>query len=175
MLINNISKVNEFMVPTSFGSTSRIALIAGGALLLLIGQASGACYGPAAQLPASAVADFKSNPLQMLVQNPAGGAQMVSRLRDLVASDPSTLSLVMSMLPSTNKDQKTAMGAALAQAARICVRTDRAFAVQIQQVIAETKGSELIAAFASAAGDQPIAAAGGPGFPGGAGGATSPP
>src|SRR5882672_5343879 len=85
------------------------------------GHADAACYGPTQQLPAQVVSDFIANPAALLQQYPNGGAQMISRIRDLAASNPTTLAAIMTLIATANKDQKTAVGSGLGQAARVCV------------------------------------------------------
>jgi len=122
--------------------------------------AKAACYVGAQQLPAQKIADFNASPGQLLTQNPVGGGGMVSEVRDLAASDPATLGGIMGLLPNANISQKRAIGAGLAQAARVCVASDQVYAGKIQQAIADTKDQDLVVAFAAASGDQPIGATG---------------
>jgi hypothetical protein len=138
------------------------------------GSAEASCLEGNEQLAPQKIADFTANPSQALTQNPEGGAALISQIRDLAASDPATLSVIMGLLPNANRDQKRAIGSALAQAARICVRSDQAYAGKIQQAVADAKDPDLRVAYAAAAGDQPIGAAGGAGAgsAGGVGGAT---
>jgi hypothetical protein len=134
-----------------------------------------AAYPPGQQLSTQAITDFTGNPSQILSQFPNGGAQMIARLRDLLASDPATLSAIVALIANANKEQKAAMGAALAQAAKLYAGIDPTFAVQIQRGVANTQDQEVILAFAAAAGDLPIAAGVGGGFSaGGVGGQTGP-
>ncbi len=151
-----------------------IPRIAAGVVLLLAagGNVQAACYTNGHALPAVAINAFTSNPIGVLGLNPTGGARMISQIRDLAASDPATLPLILSLAANSNNDQKSALGAALAQAARICVRMDPAYASQIQQAIAQTGDQALIVAYSAAAGDQPVGAAGPPGGVALAGGAT---
>jgi hypothetical protein len=146
--------------------------IAGIAALLLASiGAQAACYSNGRQVSADAVNAFISSPSLVLQQNSNGGGRMISQLRDLSASNPATLQVILSLLPNANKDQKAAIGAALAQAARICVGPDQAYAALIQQAVAETGDQDLIIAYATVAGDRPIAAVA-PAGVGLAGGAT---
>jgi hypothetical protein len=139
----------------------RLAIVVG-AVCLTIGAASGVpAYSTRQQLSAQAIADFKSNPNGLLNENPTGGGQLIARIRDLLASDPATLPIILGLVTSANKDQKPAMGAALAQAARLYIRVDQAFAAQIQQAVADTKDQALIVAYAAAAGNLPIGGLGG--------------
>lgn len=67
-----------------------------------------------------------------------------------------------------------AIGSGLGQAAQIVVRTNQAYAGQIQQAIAGSACEQVKVAFASVTGNVPIGAAGGGagGLGGGAGGAS---
>src|SRR5436305_14502950 len=95
-----------------------VGLLGLGCLVLAAVRAEAACYSPTQQLPAQVVNDFVANAGQMLQQNPNGGAQMIARIRDLAASNPSTLQAIMGLVATANKDQKVAIGTGLAQAAR---------------------------------------------------------
>src|ERR1700689_2755205 len=81
------------------------------------GLAEAACYSSRQQLPADAVAQFMAEPGQLQSQYPNGGAPMVSKVRDLVASNPATLPHVLDLSASSNADQIHSIGAGLAQAA----------------------------------------------------------
>lgn len=133
-----------------------------------------AAYAPSQQLSAQTITQFTNNPSRMLTQFPTGGGQMISRVRDLLASDPAVLVPILTLVANANSDQKSAMGAALAQAAKLYARSDQAFAAQIQQAVANTQDQELIVAYAAAAGDQPIAATGVGVSGGSVGGPTGP-
>jgi|GEM_PF-3111064 hypothetical protein len=133
------------------------------------------CTPALAQRPPQAVPQFLSNPSELLTKSPDGGAELVGAVRDLVASDPATLQPILNLLANANKDQKAAIGAGLAQAAKIVVRTNPGLATEIQQAILNTKDQDVVLAFAAGAGDRPIGAAGGGGGGGGAsGGQTNP-
>ena len=139
------------------------------ALVVSSAIASAACYTPQQQLPVQTISAFSGNPSDMLRRFPEGGSRMLAQARDLAASDPTTLSLILGLVANANKEQKAAIGASLAQAARICVRTDQAYATDIQQAIAKTKDEEVVLAYAGIAGDQPTGSTG-TGFSGGAAG-----
>jgi hypothetical protein len=143
------------------------------AVLAWSGVAEAACYAGAQQLRPQQIADFNGNPGQLLSQNPEGGGEMVSKVRDLAASDPATLSGIMGLLAKSNTDQKRAIGSGLAQAARVCVSSDQDYANKIQQAIADSKDQDLVVAYAAASGNLPIGAGGGgAGSSGSSGGAT---
>ncbi|MHC2253915.1 hypothetical protein [Bradyrhizobium embrapense] len=139
------------------------------------------CVAAQAPTPASAqrspqaTAQFLSNPAELLAKNPSGGAELVSSVRDLVSGDPATLQPIINLIANANKDQKAAIGAGLAQAAKVIVRTNPGLATEIQQAILNTKDQDVVLAFAAGAGDRPIGAAGGGGGGGGAGGGQTNP
>ncbi|MGY3412392.1 hypothetical protein ACVWZV_008505 [Bradyrhizobium sp. GM5.1] len=136
--------------------------------------ASAAVYPPQRQLPATVISEFKATPGTLLTQYPAG-AQLISRVRDLGASDPTTLPALIALLkdPATTKDQIRAITAGLAQLARMAAASDQAFATEIQAAIANTGNADVIAAYQATTGDVAIAAAGG-GAGGGGSGAGGP-
>ncbi|QPF87109.1 hypothetical protein IC762_12765 [Bradyrhizobium genosp. L] len=134
--------------------------------------ASAAVYPPQRQLPPQVITDFKASP-KTLLQQYQGGPQLISRVRDLGASDPTTLPGIISLLtdPTTTKEQVRAIVAGLAQVARMAASTDQAYANEIQTAIAGTKNADVIAAYQAATGDVAIAASGGGGAGGGGSGA----
>jgi hypothetical protein len=152
----------------SFSASMRLHVVAiMAAFVLLLGTAQ----QPSAQQPTGlTVSAFLANPSLILQQNPRGGPQMISELRDFAVSDEATLTAILGLIPNANKEQKAAIGAALAQAARIVVRTNQAYSQRIQYLIAETKDEDVILAYAAVAGDRPIGAVGG--GAGGGGGAV---
>jgi len=137
--------------------------------------ASAAVYPPQRQLPATVISDFKASPNSLLQQYPTGGPQLISRVRDLGASDPTTLPGLIALLkdPATTKDQMRGIVAGLAQVARMAASTDQAYANEIQAAIAGTGNADVIAAYQAATGDVAIAATGG-GAGGGGTGAGGP-
>lgn len=138
--------------------------------------ASAAVYPPQRQLPATVISDFKAAPNSLLQQYPTGGPQLISRVRDLGASDPTTLPGLIALLkdPATTKDQMRAIVGGLAQVARMAAQSDQAYANEIQAAIAGTQNADVIAAYQAATGDVAIAATGGGGGGGGSSGAGGP-
>lgn len=134
--------------------------------------ANAAIYPPNRQLAAQTISDFKASPASLLQQFTSGGAEMISRVRDLGASDPTTVPALVALLknPAATKDQMRAIVAGLAQVARMAAQQDQAFANEIQNAIAGTGNPDVIAAYQAATGDVAIAATGGGGA--GGGGAT---
>jgi len=129
-----------------------------------------------AQPTAQGITQFLNNPSELLTKSPIGGPGLVGAVRDLVVADPATLQPVLNLLANANKDQKSAIGAALAQAAKIVVKTNPGLATEIQQAILNTKDQDVVLAFAAGSGDVPIGAGGGGGGGGGgaSGGQTNP-
>jgi hypothetical protein len=134
------------------------------ALLQFINAASGSAEPAAPRLNATA---FSTNPSQVLLQNPNGGLELASQIRDLAVADPTLLDKIMGLLETANKSQKAAIGSGLSQAAKIVVRTNQAYATQIQEAIAKTKDEDVVFAFTS---DVAIGAAAGGAASGGASG-----
>jgi hypothetical protein len=150
------------------------AVLAGILLILLqppLTQAAG--YGPVNALSPQAVNQFVSDPASLLAEFPNGGAKMISEVRDLALSNPATLNALVSLLTNANLDQQKALGAGLGQAALIAVKTDQAYAAQIQKAVTASENQNAILALAAIMGDQAIGAAGGGGGGGGGGGQTS--
>lgn len=148
----------------------RMAAVA--ALAATISSAvSAAVYPPQRQLPAQTISDFKAAPSSLLQQYPNGGPQLISRVRDLGASDPTTLPGLIALLrdPATTKDQMRSIVGGLAQIARMAAQSDQAFANEIQAAIANTGNADVIAAYQAATGDVQIAATGGGAGGGGSG------
>jgi hypothetical protein len=141
------------------------------------GSAVAACYAPDQQLPAQTVNDFLSNSSQLLQdpKNAAGGADMIARVRDLVASNPASLPLVIVLLGNANPAQQTAIGTGLGQAAGLCIRPDPTFAADIQAQLAGSTSDTAKDAYAAVTGNRPIrsvAGGGGGGSSGASGGST---
>ncbi|MGY3146031.1 hypothetical protein ACVWYQ_003030 [Bradyrhizobium sp. USDA 3397] len=143
---------------------SALRMAAAAALAATITSAANAAiYPPQRQLPATVISEFKASPNSLLQQYPTGGPQLISRVRDLGASDPTTLPGLIALLkdPATTKDQMNAIVAGLAQVARMAAQQDQAYANEIQTAIAGTGNPDVIAAYQAATGDVAIAAAGG--------------
>ena len=97
-----------------------------------------AVYSPQQALPPPAIQDFLADPSALLKEYPDGGAQMISRVRDLAASDPMTLNAIIGLLATANPNQSTAIGTGLGQVALMAVKSDQAYANQIQEAIARS-------------------------------------
>jgi hypothetical protein len=150
-------------------------VIASGFVMVAGGRAQAACYGPQEQLSAQTIADFKADPTKLLDLAPNRTAELISKVRDLAASDPTTLPLILNLIATADPTQIDAIGTGLGQAALTCVRTDQAYANEIQQAVAGQSNDALTLAFAAVLGDKPIGAVGGGGGGvGGGGGPTDP-
>jgi len=104
--------------------------------MVWLSPAAAAVYSPKQALSAPVIQEFLANPSALLTQYPIGGAQMIARVRDLAASDPSTLNPIVGLLATANANQSTAIGTGLGQVALMAVKTDQAYANQIQEAIA---------------------------------------
>lgn len=143
------------------------------ALIAMMTASNAAVYGPKQQLPAATIDAFKANPSQLLQDFPQGGAELISRVRDLGASDPTTLPLLIGLLQTANpQNQVPAIATGLAQLARLASKGDQAFATEIQTAIAQSGNQIAIAAYQASIGDVLIAALGGGATGGGAGAGT---
>ena len=124
-------------------------------------------------LPSGIIATFVANPSQLLSQFPNGGPGLTSRTRDLLTSDRTTRTVLIGLLQTANEDQRRAIAAGLAQAAKIYARTDQKEATEIQEAVAKTGLSDVVLAYANAGGDTGTAStAGGGGGGSGSGGPT---
>ena len=151
-------------------SAQIFAVLAMGVAFNCIGStAEAACFSGNQVLPAAQVDGFLADPRRLLQSNPDGGAGMVSRVRDLIASNPTSLPVLMALLPDANPIQRAAIGTGAAQAATICVRTDQVFANQIQQAVAASAIQDAILAYTATAGGTQTAAVGAGGGGGGGG------
>ncbi len=153
-----------------------LRLAAAAAVAATVTTASAAVYPPRQQLPQQVISDFNKAPTGLLQQFPQAGAPLISRVRDLAASDPSTLPNLVALLTSTavTPDQLRAIVAGLAQVARLASRTDQAYADEIQRAVAGTNNPTVVAAYQAATGDVAIAATGGGGAGGGGSGGGGP-
>jgi hypothetical protein len=129
---------------------------------------------PNTQTPAPAD-NIKDTIARLMQQFQKGGPELISKLREL-AGNQANLSALLAAAPMMDSDQKSALGSALAQAARIATRNNVPYATEIQQDVAGSNDPVLITAFIAVIPDQPIGAGGGGGGGGGGGvgGQTNP-
>lgn len=116
-----------------------------------------------------AVDQFLDKPAQVLQQYPHGGAQLISLIRDVCVSHQEALQTLIGALKAADKEQQMAFGSGLGQCAQIVVRTNQAYANQIQQAVADSGSDDANTAFASVTGNVTIASSGA-GAGGGVGG-----
>jgi hypothetical protein len=141
-----------------------------GSLLVSAPLAMSAVYSPQQALPAATIQSFLANPEGLLSQYPDGGALMISRVKDLVASDPATVNPILALLRTANPEQASAIGTALGQVALMAVAKDQAFATDLQTKVAQTGNTSAIVAFSAVVGGDIKLAATGPGAGAGGGG-----
>lgn len=122
---------------------------------------------------AATVDEFLANPAQVMAQYPAGGAELISLIRDVATSHPEALATITSLLASGNVDQQAAIGSGLGQAYKIVLNSDQAYAAQIAAAIGGSNSDSAKTAYSGATGDVSIASVGGgaAGSGGGGGGA----
>ncbi|MBI5128451.1 MAG: hypothetical protein HZA66_03330 [Rhodopseudomonas palustris] len=147
---------------------------AAGALVALYvtASASAAVLPPSQRVADAKIAEFKNSPQTLLTQNTTA-ASLTQATKLLVASDASTLSLVISLLTnsSTSPQQVQSLVTGLAQAATLAAAAgDQAFANEIQAAVANTNNPTILAAYQGAVNASLIASTGGAG--GGGGGGT---
>jgi hypothetical protein len=160
-------------------SIKRPAVAALSALALLVaafGSVSAQPTGDAAHTPSfaklsdSAIAQFKANPLALLTIYASAGLPLSTEVRSLVLTDPSLVDALITLAKGANDAQKAAIGAGLAEAARIIVATDPKLAAQIQIAVAQSGLEPLITAYIAGSNATVTAATGGEGGGGGGGG-----
>jgi hypothetical protein len=121
--------------------------------------------------PVSTTQAFIANPKVLLEQNPNGGGKLSTQVRDLAASDGSTLGPIINLLKDANDAQKMAISDGLAQAAKLVVLTNQALAADIQARIAAINDPTITVAFTNALGDVRLGGVGGGALGGALGGA----
>jgi len=122
-------------------------------------QAQAACTSPASASPES-IAGVKATPGLLLQNNVNGPAGLVTSVRNLAASDSSTVLPILSVLSGLDTGEVSSLGTGLAQAAALCIKSDPDAAVAIQEAVIATGNPDLIAAFRAAVGDVRTAAVG---------------
>ena len=156
-----------------------ITRLAGAALLAtslsaLPALAQNQTAAPPYQAPTVGVQSFMSDPGALLRGQNNSGPALISQIRDLAVASQTTqiLDQIIKLLatPNISTEQKHNIVSGLAQAAKIIVKTNPTFATQIQLAVADTKDQDLVLAYSTAAGENPIGATGGGG--GASGGAS---
>ena len=142
------------MRPFLKGSLSLTALI-------VLGTAP--AFAACASMPAGSPTPIGAN---LLGENPAGGGQLSTAVRNLVASDPTQAAPIAALVASANPAQTQALGAGLGQASVVCTRAEPESARRIQEAVIGQNNPALVRAFQNVTGDRQTTAIGG-----GAGGA----
>lgn len=160
-------------------STFAVLFAAGCAGLFVSGDASAqnapttqgenSCLRLPAKLSDQAIKDFLVNPEALLAKHPVGGLPMTTEVRGLVASDISTLAVVVGLGPKANAPQKASIGAGTAQAAQACLRDRPDLAQRIQAFLGQAGDRDILTAFLTAGNTFEAAALG---IAGGTGGAV---
>lgn len=119
------------------------------------------------------IAQFKSNPHALLTTHASAGLPLATHARGLLLTDPKLIDSLILVAKDGNDAQQAAIGAGLAQASRILVRTDPQLAATIQQKVAQSGLSQLITAYIAGSNDIETAATGGGAGGGGGGGGGS--
>ena len=85
---------------------------------------------------------------------------MITKVRDLAASDPATVDALLGLLKSANPEQSAAIGTAFGQVALMAISTDQPFATDLQTKIAQSGNTTALDAFdAVVGGDLKLTAA----------------
>ncbi len=109
-------------------------------------------------------------PGDLLGRFPNGGGAMVSEVRNMVATNPSSIDGIPAILDAANAEQKRAIGAGLGQATKLCASGEPDSARRIQEAVLKMN-KDVVLSFEVVTGDRQTAATGGgPGGGGGGGG-----
>ena len=163
------------MAPRSFDPTRAIlSVLSAGFLLAQIGAANAVGSGASGPSRTDELAKFHADPKTLFLNDqgrPASNPELISNVRELVITDKTSLAPVIEDLKLASAEEKSAIGTGLGQAAQAVLRTDPAYAAEIQEALAATTDQIAILAFAAVTGNVPIGATGGGGAAG-AGGAA---
>ena len=144
--------------------------LAASLLLLSIGEAKAVGSGADSGSHADAIVKLLANPGSIFSGadgKPLTVPGLVSNVRDLTIADKAALQPIIGALKLAATEEKSAIGTGLGQAALAVIKTDPAYAAEIQEALAATTDQGAILAFAAVTGNVPTGAVGG-----GAGGAA---
>lgn len=133
------------------------------------------CFLSPAKLSDAEVSSFLGQPDAILTEFATAGLPMSTRVRSLAGSSIDTVDPLLALIPTATKDQKSAIGAGLARAAKACEVTDPAYAALIQQKMLGVTDPDVLTAFLASSNEVQTAALGsgdGAGGGGGTGGAA---
>jgi hypothetical protein len=163
------------MAPRSLDlSRTFLSVLSAGFLLAQIGAAHAVGSGASGASRADEIARFQADPKTIFFNDqgrPASNPELISNVRELVIADKADLKPVIEQLKLASADEQAAIGTALGQAAQAVLRTDPAYAAEIQEALAAAGFQNAILAFAAVTGNVPIGAAGAAGAGGVGGGA----
>ncbi|MGD1036868.1 MAG: hypothetical protein ABR878_06650 [Roseiarcus sp.] len=167
--------LNGSMKRPVMAAISALALILTSPINVSAQTAGGGAHVPSfTKLPDSTIAQFKANPQGLLTTYASAGLPLSTQVRNLVLTDPSLVDTLINVAKSANDAQKAAIGAGLAEAARILAATNPQLAAQIQLAVAQSGLGPLITAFiAGSNATETAAVGGGEGGGAGTGGPTS--
>jgi hypothetical protein len=162
------------MAPRSLDlSRTFLSVLSASFLLAQIGAAHAVGSGASGPSHADEIATFQADPKTIFFNDqgrPASNPELISNVRELVIADKADLKPVIEQLKAASAEEQAAIGTGLGQAAQAVLRTDPAYAAEIQEALAAASVQNAILAFAAVTGNVPIGAAGATGA-GGAGGA----
>jgi hypothetical protein len=167
--------LNGLMKRPVMAAVSALALLMAGPINVGAQTAVGGAHAPSfTKLPDSTIAQFKADPQSLLTTYASAGLPLSTRVRSLVLTDPSLVATLIDVAKSGNDAQKSAIGAGLAEAARILAATNPQLATQIKLAVAQSGLGPLITAFIAGSNATETAAigGGGEGVGGGTGGPT---
>jgi hypothetical protein len=93
---------------------------------------------------------YDRDPQALLSDFSAGGLALASRVRAFVMSDHNAVATLLALARAGNDAQKAAIGAGLAEAAKVLERTDPKAADAIRQQVAQSGIDALVTAFIAA-------------------------
>ena len=167
-------KLSRFTTLSLIAAFSAAAGLALGATGVTAQPTAGVTTPAFAKLPDSVIAEFKANPDSLLKTYASAGLPLSTQVRGLALTDPSLVAILIDLAKKANDAQKAAIGAGLAEAARVLATSNPALAAQIQQAVAQSGLGPLITAFIALSNGVTTAATGaGAGGGGGGGGAGS--
>ena len=161
----------DFMKRPAIAALSILALLLAGSVSAGADPTGGDVHVPSfTKLPDSAIAQFKANPQGLLTTYASAGLPLSTEVRSLVLTDPSLVEALITVANGANDAQKAAIGAGLAEAARVLAATNPQLAAQIQGDVAQSGLGILVTAFIAASNATQTAAVGGASGEGGGGG-----
>jgi hypothetical protein len=156
---------------SSASRSSMLTILCTATVMAILAIGTRPIFAEATVVQVSTTQAFIANPKVILEQNPNGGGRLSTQVRDLAASDGSTLGPIINLLKDANDAQKTAISDGLAQAAKLVVLTNQALAAEIQSRIAAINDPTITVAFTNALGDVRLGGVGGGALGGALGGA----